>query len=1142
MRNSPVLERVRHLLRTKHFDAALSRVSGVASTAEDYVEARVLGARCLMSAARFRTAAVSANAAARNVGDQDDLLILRVAAAAAEMLAQPSIGSLDAVRRLAAAMPATARPLWRAYARMFDARRSTAEVTLQVRSIAGLNEAKRFLEEAHALFEEAQRPEEAWDELAMFAEITQAGPPPRPEEAVPLWKTARETAGARADAVGSARAALALANLALETAFSQGQPWNGVDEWPAFQRTSELYLDAGFAGGDAPVQAALGRTLLRYGAGDGVPLLTTAAERWEAVGDAGMANGVWRDLHLWHLRAGETAAAANAQVKLLRAQSIESDLTLPTDAVAAANHAYVQAEFATARQTAAAAMRAATTPGQEAGLLLQQASALLGSGDTAEAARQAERAVNVLRPAAPCVLLGDALFHLGMARGAASEIRRLWTEAARNDEVCGLFSGAAMKLMNLAQFLGQPQADGSMAGSPEEAEQLYAQAGRLLADSRDLESLVAKGNLAQRRGQTALLREDYLACGHFLSEAEDNFRATGRVADLAFPLGQQGLVLFRAARQGGDRALWREAQRKFGEARELFARQGLRSEEVRMLYLHGAAMVEEGRLVDAGQRAACHEAAAAFLEEAAVLLERMRGGRREAEMLTAQASRENFAREQQRVYDLGLRLHLRMCPQPDRALLWLERMKARALLDSMAETSMVFKAPPDADPALVAREQSLEQEQVQLAVRAQVLREKDSGFPHPALTLEQAADARRLLELNQELEHVWEAMTARPETSAYATLRLGRPVGWPDLRRALQRESARPEARGRPVVMAHFVWPFATDPLQRIHMLVSRGDWEEPRVAAVEVAPKDLLNFAEPCFGNSGSPLSNLRGFLEDAGGDTAWRDGFAGLVAPLARWTEPGDILCLVPHGPLHGLPLHALNLDGIPLAERNAVFHAPSAAVFLSCIERERGHPGGVGPVGAAVFGCSLPAGLLPPLPQAVEEARFVAGQPWLHVDGGPILDADVTRENVVRSLPDATVLHFVGHAVEAATGWESAIILAGGERMTALDFMRVRLRADLVTLSGCRTARSRWRPGDEALGLTPALLYAGASSVLTSQWEAQERPTELLMERFYELVYGVERMSKAEAWRLAIREVRSRYPALADWAPFVLQGDWK
>jgi hypothetical protein len=970
-------------------------------------------------------------------------------------------------------------------------------------------------------FQTAGRQEEALDELAMRADVTEQGPPPRPTEAGVQWKELRERAEAAGDRVLCARSALALANLALEDLLSRGENAAAAEAIPAFQEAANLYVAAGMAGRDAAVNATLGRTLLRYGLVDGVSLLTKAVELWEAAGDAGGVDGARRDLHVWYLARGEADSAEAVYQAVVASSRIQSDLTRPTDTVASALKAYSQADFAAAHAMAEAALGDAVAPGQEASLLLQQASALLGSGARPEALECAERAVALLSPAAPCVMLGDALFHMGMAKGTQEAVRSLWQKAAQNDEACGLWVSAADRLMNLAQFLGQGH------GTAREVDLLYGQARGFLANGCDRKTLIARGNLAQRQGQIAFFQRDFAACGQWYTEAEALFRATDQAADLAFTLSQQGLMLFQIAHDNQDPALWRAAVQRFDEALEGFSRLGLRSEQARLHYLVASATLEESWLEKDSSRESNHRISEARLEAAALLLDQMRGGRREAEITRAQNSREDFAKEQEKIYDLGFRLHLQVLQQTDCALLWLERMKARALLDALADGSADLPIPMDADPDLAARAIELEQE-----------REKLVSSPGPV------PPGLRLQKLNAELVKVWETMARRPETSAYAAMRLGRPVGWSDLRRGLRKECARPEAEGRNIVAVHFAWPFRTDPKQRINLIVSRADWDYPRAATLDIDPGNLMNFARSCFGGASDMRSPLRSYLRTVGGDHQWQQNFAPLLAPLAEWTNQGDIICLIPHGPLHSVPLHALHLDGIPLAERNAVFYAPSAAVLLHCLNRvpnrEMRDSGGRAP--AAIFGCSLASGFLPTLPRAVEEAKFVAGQPWLDPGAGPVLDENVTGENLRSFWPAASVIHFAGHGLESPVAWENGIVLAEGERISALDFVRIKLQADLVTLSSCRTGRSRRSEGDELLGLVPALLRAGVSSVLASQWEVRERPTEMLMGRFYELVYGHERKNKAEALRLAVTKVREEFPLLADWAPFALFGDWK
>ncbi|MGW5070985.1 tetratricopeptide repeat protein [Streptomyces cyaneofuscatus] len=60
-------------------------------------------------------------------------------------------------------------------------------------------------------------------------------------------------------------------------------------------------------------------------------------------------------------------------------------------------------------------------------------------------------------------------------------------------------------------------------------------------------------------------------------------------------------------------------------------------------------------------------------------------------------------------------------------------------------------------------------------------------------------------------------------------------------------------------------------------------------------------------------------------------------LVGPLAAF--PADqLIVLIPHGPLHSVPLHVLEVDGVPLGVRNPVCHVPSASLLVRRLTAER------------------------------------------------------------------------------------------------------------------------------------------------------------------------------------------------------------
>jgi tetratricopeptide (TPR) repeat protein len=64
---------------------------------------------------------------------------------------------------------------------------------------------------------------------------------------------------------------------------------------------------------------------------------------------------------------------------------------------------------------------------------------------------------------------------------------------------------------------------------------------------------------------------------------------------------------------------------------------------------------------------------------------------------------------------------------------------------------------------------------------------------------------------------------------------------------------------------------------------------------------------------------------------------------------------------------------------------------------------------------------------------------------------------------------------------------------------------LKAELVTLSACETARGRYLGGESFVGFTQALLMSGARSVCLSLWKVDDTATALLMQRFYANLLG-------------------------------------
>jgi len=108
---------------------------------------------------------------------------------------------------------------------------------------------------------------------------------------------------------------------------------------------------------------------------------------------------------------------------------------------------------------------------------------------------------------------------------------------------------------------------------------------------------------------------------------------------------------------------------------------------------------------------------------------------------------------------------------------------------------------------------------------------------------------------------------------------------------------------------------------------------------------------------------------------------------------------------------------------------------------------------------------------------------------------------------------------------------------------DVYNLKLGADLVVLSACRTALGKDVRGEGLVGLTRGFMYAGAPRVVASLWDVKDEATAELMKRFYEAMLR-QRMAPAAALRAAQLSMmkEKRWAAPYYWAGFILQGEWR
>jgi CHAT domain-containing protein len=166
---------------------------------------------------------------------------------------------------------------------------------------------------------------------------------------------------------------------------------------------------------------------------------------------------------------------------------------------------------------------------------------------------------------------------------------------------------------------------------------------------------------------------------------------------------------------------------------------------------------------------------------------------------------------------------------------------------------------------------------------------------------------------------------------------------------------------------------------------------------------------------------------------------------------------------------------------------------------------------------------------------------------------LDFDASLAAVTSAdLQSYRYIHFATHGLLNNTHPElSGLVFSMVDRqgqvrngfLRTMDVSNLKLAADLVALSGCRTGLGKEVSGEGMLGLTRAFLYAGAKRVVASLWQVNDAATAELMKRFYQGMLGEKRLSPATALRAAQLEMwRSRrWYTPYYWAGFTLQGEW-
>ena len=298
----------------------------------------------------------------------------------------------------------------------------------------------------------------------------------------------------------------------------------------------------------------------------------------------------------------------------------------------------------------------------------------------------------------------------------------------------------------------------------------------------------------------------------------------------------------------------------------------------------------------------------------------------------------------------------------------------------------------------------------------------------------------------------------------------------------------------------------------------------------------------------------------------------FRALLEPIPE-AKTATRLIIAPDGMLNLLPFEAVrDNQGEYLLKSRIISYVPSGTI-LDVLRRARKNERAPRPflgVGDVAYENQGGAGRRIPTPDTVR-ARLVRGMADL--SGMRLQDLPETREEVERigkivgrdavillgkdatetafkkePLDQFRVLHLAVHGFADTQYPERSALVLGTDPKSGDDgllqvreIIRLRLNAELTTLSACDTGVGKLQGQEGVSNLVEAFLVAGSKSVVASLWSADDTFASALMDRFYQRLGQGEDTSSA--LRNAKLDLLAKYGDQVRpfyWAAFIAVGE--
>lgn len=364
---------------------------------------------------------------------------------------------------------------------------------------------------------------------------------------------------------------------------------------------------------------------------------------------------------------------------------------------------------------------------------------------------------------------------------------------------------------------------------------------------------------------------------------------------------------------------------------------------------------------------------------------------------------------------------------------------------------------------------------------------------------------------------------------------------------ALGRLKAALAPRGR-VLLSYFLDDAPGGVEDRSHVFVVTADTlRAVPLSMTEEQVRTRMKEASPLLA-SGVPPASLDAMQFDL---RSLRRLYDGLFAPVASLVSKGRPLTVIPDGPLFRLPFGVLVTNDPPrYAYGKAHFllrrhpFAMELSALLAVPEARSSSPATSPSFDFIAFGKTRfddaprapSAEPLIALPEVVYEVRAAKQR----FQKARVFLNEAARESTFYEVAgEPAVLHLASHAiVRPRAPLQSAIVLSpdgGGGRKTSVssrsshdgllhlyELQEHQLKASLVTLSACETARGELQAGEGMQSLQYAFRAMGAPSTLSHLWRVEDQAATFLTREFYRhLAVGEPRDVALQQAQLALLE---------------------